>query len=129
MKEIIVTLGKKEYILKPRPIRQAREVRKMIESPFGQAIGALTAVPDQDLSDVQGLGKLALSLKDALLGSMDILLEVLAAFCPEVAADRARIEEEAFDEEVAAAFVEVVKLLYPFGSLVNSVNGFKRQAT
>jgi hypothetical protein len=129
MNDIRVKLGGKEYELKPKPIRKAREVRQMIEKPFGTAINALLDAPKKELNDLEGLGSLAISLKDTLLGSMDILLNIVCAYSEEIARDRKQIEEEAFDEEVVKAFVEVIKLLYPFGSLAESVNGFKKPAT
>ena len=58
-----------------------------------------------------------------LIGSMDLLLDLLFAYSPELAEDRERIEEEAYDEEALAAFTEVLKLAYPFGELLAMVNG------
>ena len=50
---------------------------------------------------------------------MDILLDLLCEFVPAIAADRARIEAEAFDDEVVKAFVAVLGLVYPFGDMLH----------
>lgn len=127
MKTVTVTLGERSYEIRPLPIRKAREIREKFTAPFEQAIAALDQVPQTDINDVQSLGKIALSLKDVLLGSVDLVLEILFAYSPELAADRERIEAEAYDDEAIAAFVEVVKMLYPFGGLANALSGLGKR--
>jgi hypothetical protein len=124
-----VTLAGKDYELKPLPIRKAREVRAQFSAPLAKVIEALKTAPKIELSDMQGIGSLLDAARVVMVDSMDICLETLYAYSPEIAADKERIENEAYDEEALLAFVEVVKLLYPFGSLMSSLNGLGPPAT
>jgi len=66
-----------------------------------------------ELSNGNDLAELVQVLRHTLIGSIDMLQDLLFAYSPVLAADRERIEAEAFDEEALAAFVEVLKLAYP----------------
>jgi hypothetical protein len=126
MKSTMVTLAGKQYELQPLPIRKAREIRTRFAEPLAGIIDALKAAPKVELNDLQGIGSLLDAAKIVLVGSIDLALEILFEYSPEIAADRPRIEDEAFDDEAITAFVEVVKQLYPFGGLINSLPGPKR---
>jgi hypothetical protein len=129
MQTIKVKLAGKEYELKPLPIRRAREVRQRFSVPVGQVIAALKSAPTTNLSDVNALGELLDAVKLVLMESMDLCLEALFDFSPALAADRERIENEGFDDEALNAFMEVVKMLYPFGGVLQSMNGLVQSAT
>lgn len=127
MQTIKISLGGREYELRPLPIRKAREIREKFTESFEQIVDAINQLPNLALDDVHALGDIVTAVKDVLLGSVELVLEILFAYSPELAADRERIEAEAYDEEAIAAFVEVVKLLYPFGSLANVLSGLGKR--
>lgn len=77
------------------------------------AITAAIDAPNMDLSDVDGLKDLAAALLPVLGGAMDQVLELLIAYAPE----QREVLENAYDEEIIAAFVEVFKIAFPFGLL------------
>ena len=123
MKTIEVELGGSVYTLRPLPIKKAREWRKQLREPFNRIIGTLdqlTGADKVEITDFESLKRLVAPLAEMVLDSVDVLLELLFAYAPELKADRKRIEDNATDEEALAALVEVVKLAYPFSSILST---------
>ena len=54
--------------------------------------------------------------------AVDLMREKLFEYSPELAADRERIETEGYDSEIMAAFIEVLKLAFPFGQVIGLVS-------
>jgi hypothetical protein len=119
----VVTLGGQSYTLPVLSIRKARAFRAKIDGPVGTLVAALQAAPRTEVSDLAAVGGLLGAVQETLLGSVDLVVELLFAYSDELAADRERIEAEATDEEALAAFVEVMRLVYPFAGLVSLVTG------
>jgi hypothetical protein len=130
MSEVTITLGQKTYQIKQLPIRANREWRKRFDEPVNkllaafQDIGKVSSTEFKDGKElVQRIGVLLLSraseVAGVLLDSMDIVLDGLFAYAPALDADRDHIETTATDDEAMRAFVEVLKLAYPFGRLMN----------
>jgi hypothetical protein len=79
------------------------------------ASGWLSAITEQTLP---GLINAALAASDAALDAFPIMLDLIFAFDMEAGPlddDRERIEAEVTQDEVTAAFIEVVKFSFPFG--------------
>jgi len=124
MQNVIVKLAGREYEIKPLPIRPAREIRQRLTEPLIQVIEMLRNAPAKtDLSDAQGIGELLGSVKTILVGSIDLCLDLLFSYSPELKADQEYIENNAYDDEALKAVLEVLKLLYPFGGLVKKLAG------
>lgn len=128
-KETKVALGGQTYTIKALPIRQSKAWRAQLEGPFGELSTALEGAGAVDITSGGDIARLVRTFSGTLIGSIDILLDLLFAYSPELAADRERIEAEAYDEEALAAFAEVLKLAYPFGELLALVNGRKASRT
>lgn len=123
MKEVEVTLAGKKYQVRALPIKQARLWRAQFQAPFEGLVGALQNVGELELTNGAGLATLVSVVSGTLLGSMDLVLEMVFGYAPSLAADRERIEAEAYDEEALAAFIEVLKLAYPFGGVMRLFRG------
>lgn len=130
MRSTVVTLGGKDYTVEQLTIGANREWRKKFDEPINrlltatQAVGDLAAVEFEDTKDLlKGIGLALVQHADSiirvLLESPDLLLQGVYEYAPAVKAESKRIEETAYDDEIGAAFVEVVKLAFPFGSLLN----------
>lgn len=122
-KQAIVKLAEQEYTIRQLPMRQARQWREALGGPFGELTQVLEGAGKIEISNAADIAAVVRTLSGTLIGSIDKLLDLLFAYSPELAADRERIEENAFDDEALAAFVEVLKLAYPFGGLLALVNG------
>ena len=129
-KTIELQLAGKTYAVQPLRMRYARAWRQKLEAPLGQLVQALESVDqlDVDKLTMTDASELVRGLASTLLGSVDLVIELLFDFSPELTADREHIEKEAFDEEALAAFGEVLKLAYPLVGLLAAVRGSGRTA-
>lgn len=134
MKSITINLGEQEYEVRQRPYKQSREWREKFAEPIEKIVGALEFTGDlvggsidqaTDLGAViRTVGSMLLgSVSSTLIGSVDLIAEMLFDYAPELAADRARIEECAYDDEIMRAFVGVLGLAYPFSEILNKIRG------
>jgi hypothetical protein len=119
MREAIVTLGGRPYTVRALPIQANAAWRRQLQEFYSSTIGALPDLETATGSDL--FGALIGGLGEAALASVDSILVLLRSYAPEIAADWERISAEAYDEEAVAAFVEVIKLAYPFGVLLRLV--------
>jgi len=126
MQTITVKLAGKDYQVQPLKVRQAKAFRQKIGAQLSGLTdliaGALRpsagVTVAGDLTEIAELiGTLGQTLSARLIGSTDLIADLLFEYSPELAADRERIEAEAYDEELLSVFLEVLKLLYPFGNL------------
>lgn len=129
MKAIIVRLAGKDYRVEPLTVRPSKAFRKRVGDalsgmtdliadalrPTG-AVGTPVEGPAEISASIKEIGRL---LSERLIGSTDLAADLLFEYSPILAEDRERIENEAYDDEIIAAFVEVLKLLYPFESLAS----------
>jgi len=113
-----VTIAGKEYVIKALPISKAKQWRAEFQKPFDEIVAALQAAPHIEITNIAGLADVVYAAKDIVFGALELLLQMLYSYSPEVVADAEFIEENGYDEEIMAAVVEVVKLVYPFGTLV-----------
>lgn len=139
MNEVTVTLGGKSYLVKQLAIRANREWRKRFDEPVDKLLSAFQEVgkvSQREFADGKEMAKTIGTLLVArageivgvLLDSMDLVLDGLFAYAPALEADREYIETTATDDEAMKAFVEVLKLAYPFGVLLNLAGQIGRSA-
>jgi len=117
MREIVVELGGQAYTVKQRPIREAKAWRQRLAGPFQELASTLEGAGNLDLTAGKDIAQLVKVLSGSLIGSIDLVLELLFEYAPTLAEDQERIEAEAYDDEALEAFVEVLKLVYPLGRL------------
>lgn len=120
---IEVTLAGVTYEVDQLPMGKARQWREALEQPFGDLVAVLEGAQTIELTDLGSIGGIVKTFSGTLLGSIDILMELLFQYAPILADDRERIEAEAYDDEALAAFAEVLKLAYPFGVVLALVSG------
>jgi hypothetical protein len=123
MQPIKVNLAEREYEIRPLPMRPARAFREKIGAQIGGLANVLKDLDAIEVTNLSSIGDLVNQLGGTLAGSMDLIADLLFDYSPELQADRKRIEAQAYDDEIVKAFLEVLKLLYPFGALASSLNG------
>lgn len=119
----VVMLAGQAYTVVALPIGKAKAWRERLAGPFGDLVGVLEGAGEIELTNGRDIAGLVRTLSGTLIGSMDQLLDLLFAYAPALAADRERIEAEAYDDEALRAFAEVLKLAYPFGELRALISG------
>lgn len=123
MKSFTVTLGKKEYTVEQLTIEPTREIRNKFADFIAPAVNALQNAPSTDMKDYAAIAGIINIAKDALIGYTNTAFDLLCEYSPEIKADRELIEKTAYDDEVMVAFVEVVKLLFPFEGALKALSG------
>lgn len=118
-----VTLGGKVYDIHPLPMGPSRDWRKAFGEPFARLAQMMQGADSLELNDLSGIGQLVDVVKTVLMGSVEMCEDALFAYSPALREDQERILNEAYDEEALAAFVEVLKLAYPFGGILKLVQG------
>jgi hypothetical protein len=118
-----VILAGQEYSISQLNMRANKEFREHITEPANKIIALVQNYQNIEINSAADIAGLIMVVKDVLFGSMDLLLDSLFAYAPELAADRERIEQEAYDDEAIAALGAVAALAYPFGQLVSVWGG------
>ncbi len=117
-----VILGGELYMIHALNMKAARQWRREFSKPIQAALSMMDQVQGVEISDVGNAASVLQQVATFLLGSVDVLVDALFAYSPELQADRERIEETADDTEAMEALWEVLKLAYPFGNLVTLFN-------
>lgn len=115
-----VVIAGQEFEICELRSRQNAAWRKELEVPFKELADQLEGAPVIELTDGASLAGLVRSVSGMLLGSIDQVIALLVAYEPRVSA----VIDEAYDSELLDAFVEVLKLAYPFGGLLEKLKGF-----
>jgi hypothetical protein len=128
----MVKFGNRSYELPALSIRKSAAIRARFQDIFS-GLDTILNASSVEISNQEGLSKLFDALLDivrnVVLKSPDLALDIVCGYAPAIQTDREWIIDNATDEDVLTAFVEVVKRLYPFGSLTNLVSGLVKQAT
>lgn len=118
-----VTLAGKNYTVAQLPMQRNRAWREKLTEPVNKIIAVMQNYKDIEINNAVDVAGIIGIFNDVLLNSIDLLLESLFAYAPELAADRERIEAEAYDDEAIAAMGEVIRLAYPLEKLVSAWTG------
>lgn len=122
MKTAVVTIAGKPYTIREPKRKANAKWRQRFQAEFSDVAALIEGLPRTEMTP-EALGGLLHQIIAKVGGSVDTLAVLVFAYAPELAADQETIEEEAYDSEIMAAFTAVLKLAYPFGSVVEAVNG------
>lgn len=117
-----VTLGGVSYTIEQAPMRTNREWRQSFEAPVMELVQLIADAPNLEIS-INDIRRITNVIKDVLLGSVDLLLEALFRYSPALAADRERIENEAYDDEAMAALGVCLLLANPLDMVLSGIRG------
>lgn len=125
-REAVVELGGREFLIQALNMKGAREWREQFSKPVQQVLGMLNQMQGVELNDIGNAAGVLQQVGTFLLGSVDILVEALFAYSPELEMNREWIEENADDTQAMGALWAVLQLAYPFGNLVTLLNRGQR---
>ena len=109
---ITVTLGGKEFLIRPLVIKESREWRKKLIKAFGMLPKYLNMTTDNPEGFTEAL--------DAMLSEMpDVVTDLFFSYARDL--DREEIESTANDTELAEAFQEVMKYAFPLSQSLTKV--------
>ena len=121
-----VTIAEKQYELKELPARKATIWRKTLTDQYGTLLQEIMSVMNTDYDSVEGraiIGKLVGNAVFKLGGSIEDIRELVFNYIPALQEDRDYALDNGLDSEFLAAFVQVIKLAYPFGGIAQMVTG------
>jgi len=120
-------LGGVKYDIRPLAIVHARKWRQDVKEPLQLIISTVANLPEMSVQDLELTSIVALvqHLFSTVADAPDLILNWLYAYAPNIAEDKERIESTAFDAEVAEAFAQVVKQVYPLARLASALGGKK----
>ena len=144
-KTVNVTLAGRQYPIVEKPIVVAAVWREKLRKSKAMAIfesldvamaqlvavgdsitdenGNLTSWANVDVSQVVGVAKILPVVVNGLASSIDEIEDMIFAYSPELAADREWIEQNAYDDEAVAVFVEVLRMAFPISAAWALVSG------
>jgi len=105
MRSAIVVLDGVEYTVEEKRARENREWRGKLEGHFSE----VAAVLESDVDTGAGLASIVRVLSGKVLGAVDLVVELVGDYAPEMPLD------EAYESEIIEAFWAVLGLAYPFG--------------
>lgn len=118
-----VTLADKEYSIVQRNMRDNKDWREKLSAPVNKIIGLMRNYKNIEIGTAADIASIVSLFSDILLGSMDILLDAMFAYSPELESDRERIESESYDDEAIAALGEIIRLAYPLDRFLSVWTG------
>lgn len=130
MKRITITLGGVDYAVNELPARKNSAWRQEFQSALGPLLDLISEAGEGlEISGSEDLMKIASQVGRILVDSPDTIRELIYTYASSIDADRDRIEDEAFDSELIAAFQGIMGLAYPFGSLARQLTSLASGST
>lgn len=122
MEKIKLVLGEQEHEIEQIKTRECRKWRAKVEACAGEIPKILKQAADSEnvlLTDWQAIAALLESAFGTILGAPDTMLDLLGAYSPGLK----KLLDDAWDQEIPAAFIEVVRHAYPFEQAVVEIRG------
>lgn len=119
MRTATITLNGEEYTIEEKRRAENQAWRSKLEAHFDEVAGLL----DEQLDDAQGFQRILGVVSRSVIGSVDIVVNLVADYAPELPLD------EAYESEIIEAFWAVLGLAYPFGweTLVERIRGLAQR--
>lgn len=111
---IVVTLGGKEYPIRPLVIRESREWRKKLIKAFGQLPKYLNMTTDNPEQFTEALNVMLTEMPD-------MVADLFFSYASDLPIEE--IENSASDMELSVAFQEVMKFAFPLSQTLTKVLG------
>lgn len=124
-----VELGGRRYEIATKPLRQSSQMRRRIGEALKPLVRLAQVAPSIEIRNVEMVGSLLGELQAVMIDSLDLIFDLLCEYEPAVAEDREFLLDHAYDEEVIAAALVMVRQLFPFGGLLETLNGLAESAT
>ena len=121
-RSVTIRLGDTDVQLCQLRTREASAWRKSLEGPAREVVGQVSKLlnwSNVDLADSAALNDLAGAALPLLTDSLDTVRGLVASYAPELR----ETLDAAYDDEVVAAFLAVLRFAYPLAQLTEAVRG------
>lgn len=116
-----VTLAGREYEMEELPLRKNAAWRQMLNAELQQWAELMGQTQTIELTNLADVLPVLRRGSDMVLQSPERIADLVFAYSAEIAQDRERILENAFESELVDAFSACVRLAFPFGRLTRLV--------
>lgn len=110
-----ITLNGQKHTVTELRTKENSAWRKGLEGVFEDVAGVMESGPELELGDGKAVAQLVRTLSKRVIGSVDLMRDMVLKYAPGLKAEI----EEAYDSELMDAFVAILGLAYPFGSLMS----------
>ena len=117
MRVTTVILDEKEYTIKELRHRQNKEWREKLEGYIEELAAAVEAGVESDITELTSIVQLVRAVVKYVIQSTDLMCELVILYAPNLS----EAVEGSYDSEIADAFVEVLKLAYPFSKVIGTL--------
>lgn len=132
MQQRTIELNGREFVLQELPLKANAAWRREFEAKLEPLLGILTGLDKIEIDNAKDLGKIITALRDVVLRSPEMLVELLFQYSPALAGERDWIEGNVYESELLTAVTEVLQLAYPFGQvfkLAQNLSGVAQKRT
>jgi hypothetical protein len=116
---ISLTLAERTYEVPMAPIKRSREWRKQLRQPLSELLAMVSTNISVELNSVADLVGMAEKLIPVLMDAPDTILALLLGYAPALKAEADFLEANAYDDELVAAFLAVLKAAFPLDRLTS----------
>lgn len=113
-KTVVITFEGVEHEIRMLRHRENAAWRQKLELPFAGLVDEMDRLPEVEVNDMKALGRLVRTMSGTLLRSIDIVADLVVDYAPELKP----VIENAFEDDILDAFVSILGLAYPFGSIL-----------
>jgi hypothetical protein len=122
MKNVTITIGGKEYAVKELPRKENRAWRARLQEKLGPLVEMIQALPEFEVNKAADLVGLISRASGMLLGAIDEVVDLIVAYSPALQKNQ-HVLDSAFDSEILGAFGAILKLAFPFDSMLGGTLG------
>lgn len=126
---VTVRFAEREFTIKPLTLRHSRAWRQAFKAQADPLLGIVAQAGEIELSQSAEMVPLLGQFGPLLIESVDILADLFFQYARLGEVDRDWIEDNGTDDELVAAFMEVLKLAYPFGQVTRLLSGPAARST
>jgi len=124
MDEITITLGSREFILSEPSIKAGRAWREALNEQLEGVVGIVGAL-DTETDNTGALKDALPQIKNFLMESIDIVVDLVCAFDKSFEKEREFIEDNATATQVFDALMAMIKVAFPFGAAMDRITRLK----
>lgn len=117
MRTALVSVDGKEYTLRELRHRKNKTWRKELEGHITRLTSSIAQTAEAEVTEVKVITQLVRDIAGFLLNSIDVMCELIIMYAPSME----EAIEDAYDSEITDVFLEVLKLAYPFSSMIDTL--------
>ena len=118
----VITLGETEYTINQLPTGPADKWRKKMETMLAPIIETATTAGEVDISSLAETSTFVNAVSKVFINSPATIRGLLFEYAPVLEKNKVTILETAYDDEIFAGFVEVLRRTYPFGTILSRIS-------